>query len=299
MKIREFTRIAGCLALLAYAGPASAQALAAVGQILSVQGSGVVIFHGDESRPEAASVYDYLLPGDRVQVRTSNGSAVIYDVATHRSHAITEADGAVSVGGRAPGALSAAANDLFRGFETLFRSPRQPIPVDTEARGIGRNPTFATDILLPEGKQFLPAGATAVAPIWRGGSALVSISNMSGEPVAAASSEPFASVVLPVPPLSGSYLLAVGESGPRWKIVTISASEIPTAEQLKSLPMQSDAERVVRAAWILRDGPASWRLFALTELANLADRNYAADRLWHAVRAGEFPAPKVDAVNDP
>ena len=51
----------------------------------------------------------------------------------------------------------------------------------------------------------------------------------------------------------------------------------------------SEARRLTRAVWLLREGPAEWHVFALSELADLADAgNFTAAQVWQGVRSAEW-----------
>jgi hypothetical protein len=282
------------------AGPVCAQALGAVGQVLQVRETSpqdvVVLRRSGAVQP--ARNYDWLMAGDRIQVKAATATATVFDIAAHRSVRITAADGARAVGGAAPGHVSQQADDFFAGFASLFNAPRRPIAVETQARGAEVSPPLVNDPLFPPGEQLAPRGQSGLAVVWRGASGEVALAKPGGAMVAKGSSGDFASIELATPPLTDEhYGLSIGAAALNWTVTTVDPATIPEPPWMAGQHSTSDAERVVRAAWILRDGPPKWRMFAASELAALSAGNYAADRLWHALKAGEFasasaaPAP--------
>jgi hypothetical protein len=272
------------------AGPAGAQALSAVGQVLQVRAPGPqdVVILRKSGVIQPARAYDWLMPGDRIQVRSAAATATLYDIGAHRSVRVSSVDGPKSVGGASPGGYTQAAADFFEGFNSLFSTPRRPIAVETQARGADATPPLLADQVLPTGEQSLPQGQTSVALIWHGAAADVALTQAGGHVVAQAPSSAYASATLATPPLNGTYTLAVAGQALSWRIATTAATAIPEPPWMSGASSTTEAERVVRAAWILRQGPVQWRLFAITELAALSDGDYAAGRLWQALQAGDF-----------
>lgn len=278
------------------AGPADAQALSALSQVLQVRAptpQDVVILR-KSGAIQPARAYDWLMPGDRIQVRSAAANATLYDIGAHRSVRITAVDGPKSVGGSPPGTYSQAAADFFEGFGSLFSTPRRPIAVETQARGAEATPPLVADPVLPAVDQSLPQGQTNVALIWHGAAAAVALTQAGDHVVAQAPSSAYASANLTTPALNGAYALAVAGAALTWRVSTTAAA-VPEPPWMAGGKSASDAQRVVRAAWILRDGPVAWRLFAISELAALSDNNYAAGRLWQALQAGDFATASAAA----
>jgi len=272
-------------------GPAAAQALGAVGQILQMGGGAPtdVVILRKAGAIQPAHAYDWLMPGDRIQVRAADAAATVYDIAAHHSVRITSADGPKAVGGASPGRYSEAADAFFQGFNSLFNNPRRPIAVETQTRGVSAFlPPFADPLLTP-GVQTLPRGQAGVAVFWRGGGGDVTLSQADGRVLAQSAKGVSRSAVLASEPLAGDYLLT---AGPRlkWSVTTVDPDAIPEPPWMSGERSTSEAERVVRAAWILWEGPPQWRLFATSELAMLSDENYAASQLWQALQTGDFAA---------
>ena len=286
---KTFILAALALPILA-APPASAQALGAVSQVLQLREStpqDVVILRRTGA-VQVARTYDWLMPGDRIQVKGAGAAATVFDIAAHRSVRVMVTDGPKAIGGTPPGGYSQAADDFFQGFSTLFNTPRRPIAVETQARGADISPPLLVDALLPSGPQSLPRGQAGLALFWRGAAGQVTLAVTGGAVVAQAPASTYASAVLPTPPLDGAYGLSVGSATLNWSVTTVDAASVPEPPWMLGGHSASDPERVVRAAWILRGGPVRWRLFAASELAALSDRNYAAERLWQALQSGEF-----------
>ncbi len=272
------------------AGPAEAQALAAVSQVLQLRAPAPqdVVILRKNGVVQSARVYDWLMSGDRIQVRSAAATATLYDIGAHRSVRISAVDGPKSVGGASPGGYTQAAADFFEGFNSLFSTPRRPIAVETLARGADATPPLLTDPMLPIGDQSLPQGQSKVALIWHGAAADVALTQAGDHVVAQAPSSAYASAKLTTPPLDGAYTLTVAGQALKWRISTTATTAIPEPPWMSGASSKTEAERVVRAAWILRQGPVQWRLFAISELAALSDGNYAAGRLWQALQAGDF-----------
>src|SRR5437868_2407768 len=100
--------LAAMAAGLLGAGGASAQALGAVSQVLQVRETSpqdvVILRRAGAVQP--ARNYDWLMPGDRIQVKVATATATVFDIAAHRSVRVTSADGPRAVGGAAPGRYS-------------------------------------------------------------------------------------------------------------------------------------------------------------------------------------------------
>ena len=292
------TGVAGAAAwaALALASQGAAQPIRAVGQVLALRPeatSSVLILRRDGHRV-AAHPFDLLYAGDSVTVEADGASVDVFDVGSRSARRIRRADGVYALAGGAPGGAGEAYVDYFRrGFAALFNTPRKPLPVETEARGQATAPPLRADSLLPEGRQFMPRGSTDLAVFWRGGAAAVTLSGRAGRGEPASAPGPLASAILRLEPLREGLRITVGAKALVWTVEVADPADIPVPPWAAGRPPGSDPERLVRAAWLLREGPATWRLFAVSEIATLSRGNYAADRLWQAIRAGDFETPAI------
>ena len=289
-------------ALLALSTAGAAQPIRAVGQILAVRpegGAAVRILRRD-GRGETAHPFDLLYAGDSVRVEADGASADVFDVGSRHTRRIRRADGPYAVAGAAPGGAGEAYGDYFRaGFAALFNAPRKALPVETEARGAATAPPLSADPLLPTGPQFMPRGGAELAVFWHGGSAAVTVTGPDGGVDLAAPPGPLSSVVLRPAPLRQGARIAVGAQALVWTVSLVDPAEVPLPPWAAGRPPASDAERLVRAAWLLKEGPAGWRLFAVSEIAALSADDFAADRLWQAIRAGDFPVASNPVTTSP
>ena len=279
--------IAGALALLGV-GAAQAQVLSAIGQVVKLHeeapGDVLVLHANGEATP--ATLFQWLVPGDRVKVTTAVANATVYDVGTRRTVRVVQSDGPRTITGADPGPHNPAGDAFFQGFDNLFQAEPQIAPT---ANGLNRIRTITPSPLLPVGPQHLISGPTVLGVIWRGGPGDVALAHANGKVVTVSASGNYASLLLKTGRLDGDYVLTIGKNDLVFPITVVDPSQAPTPPWLHGAPVTSDAERIIRAAWILREGPPDWRLFAIGELAYLAQRNYAADRLWTAVQARNFP----------
>lgn len=279
--------------MLLTAGPAWPGALEAVGQIQSVSGSARIL--RSEGAEEPARPYAYLYAGDSLEVFGPKARVVFVDAG---SSARTLTSGRMAVNGAKPAPLVRGAREFFAGFERLFSQRSKPTHVYTHTNR-GPPPLLSADPLLPANvEQAFSAGQHRLAPVWRAGVAKVSLRRASGGALLQASSDPYAHVVLPSASLSGRYRLVVSQAGGRdlvWPVTTADNAQAPEPPWMGGAPSRTDPERLTRAAWLLQEPSGRWRLFALSEMAALSERNYAAARLWRAIRAGEL-SPLAEAA---
>jgi hypothetical protein len=127
-------------------------------------------------------------------------------------------------------------------------------------------PPIRADPLLPEGRQLLPPGTAKAALIWRDGAATLLVTGAGRRATIASDGFSFAQVPLPGP--EARIEASGGGRTLRWSVEPGGAPPGPPWQAGAGRGLSS-AQRLVRALWLLREGPAEWRLFALTELAEL------------------------------
>jgi hypothetical protein len=261
--------------------------LEAVGNIQSI---------GNAAKPEDAIVlrksgervlarrYLLLFPGDRVQV--AEGVEVCSNIAGSRRCFNRGTNGA-SIEAQQIGAHSSADDEYIFGLRFLFDTQRKPIVFFMNARGKSEICTPSPNNLLPAGDQKVPPTEQAVFVLWASCPSQLFLEDAVSKSVMDASNYTFAKV--PIPGAEPVRIHAKSENV-FWNVTR--SNEVPTPPWLKAGPgPTSDAERLVRAIWILKEGPPTWHLFALSELADLSEsNNFAASQLLIAAKSNELEA---------
>ena len=145
---------------------------------------------------------------------------------------------------------------------------------------------LVADSLAPSGPQLLPRGATMVAVSYRGvaGSLNVKTGSSDTAPVSTYGNS-WAEVSVP-PKAAGGFSIASPGGELKWNI---TFSDQPPGGICRA---RDDAPtvgaRIARAICILNQGPPEWRLFALTELDDLSQSDFLAERFWNAAQAGRL-----------
>lgn len=227
-----------------------------------------------DNRRSIAQPFDWLCTGDAIEI---TGSAVVvasFARGEPRRFAAgrSRVDDSAAQRGAAPGLLDFL-NDIFG----KLQGPRKPIAVFNETRAPGqKQPVLIADALLPAGSQLIPTSYRAVALLWRGGPALISVS--AAGKTTRINSGRRAYAVLELPATAVPVKLALLDQTIGWTVTRGGVA-----------PATDDAARLQDALQILRAGPDNRRLFALSEIAALsASGNYAAEQLWTAARSGEL-----------
>jgi hypothetical protein len=232
---------------------------------------------GSDGTRATLAPYDWLCPGDRIEIAAH--ARVRLQLASGGQRLLTKdapaLPSAASLARAAPGVLELIGEVIDR-----LRGPRQPVALFNQARDPGRaQPTLRTDPLLPAGPQSLPPGTGRVALLWRGGPAIVAWQPVGAAPMQTSSGRR-AYAIVDLAPLAATGELRLLDQGLAWPL------------RFDAAPPPTDPEhRLAQALQVLRVGPASLRLFALSELATLAaEGNFAAEQLWAAARSGELAA---------
>ena len=229
-----------------------------------------------------------LCPGDRFRWHESDAEiwAQVHGVRDVRFSPGSSADRvpARTLGFRVPadGPLYAAAISLASHAARAENSSRSRPRSDQPDAPVPRAVAF-----LPVGEQFMDASTRRIAVVWRNAPANARLS-LDGHVAAETDTGLRWWARFPIDPAAGAYLLELNDRrGLRWAIRY--ASPAPAPPWMADDGPRSDAQRIVRALWILRGDQQAWKLFAISEIAALADDgHFLALQLWRAVLSGEI-----------
>ena len=283
------------LTLAASAGPADAQDRP-VGQIDTARGidlpdQAVVLRAAGGTTPARSLVRLY--DGDRIQVRGAQTRLTVYVAGNDRPIVITRANSPYLVRGRSGGPVSGRVTRVLASLDLMFNRPRMAIATATEARGPGDGLTASA--FLPAGPQRLPAGARPLLILWSGSASPVQIAQgpQSREWDASA----FTSAVIDAPE-EGDFDIVLPGDALGWSVARVPEEAIPRASSLPTNGPLTSEERLANAMWLLTAVAPEWRLFGLSEVADLARTDYGAARLLAAIRAGEIEPEDLAAPAD-
>lgn len=262
----------------------AADVMSIAGRISHVENEERVDLVRVDGRKEVAQSSSFLYAGDRFDFRgDATVKAYVYD------KTITFKIGSENktIPAREVGIFEPADNGYLDRFRAFLAKPRGQIPVVMGVRsGASEAVVLKPVSVAPVGRQYLPAGANRVALVWTNGAGRLNVRDDSGKSMTVDSGDA-AWLIVPFSKPSKWYTLSFAGQPLRWDIEIVT--EVPAPPWYQNKLNQSEAKRLVRAAWLLQDGPKEWRLFALTELASLAEaRNFVASELWHGARAGAF-----------
>jgi hypothetical protein len=172
-------------------------------------------------------------------------------------------------------------------YAFFIKTPRQSIPVYATVRGgEAGDVTLAPSPLAPVGRQYVARDTDHLALLWRGGAARIHV-KPDGAPEAVVDSGRNAWAVVSLAGKANRTRISTERQTIEWTIERSDA--VPVPEWFEGKPPASEAQRLVRAIWLLRQDDTSWRLFALTELSDLAAAgNFNAIELWTGIRSGEL-----------
>jgi hypothetical protein len=260
--------------------------LQATGEILSVfrDAGGDVSVVDTEGHVARAMPSQYLYPGDRIRAE-GNATAEVRDAIRGRTIMLSAANSPFLMPQGKAGNASSGALAQMEKFVALFMAPRQPIPIYTLSRGDDAR-SIRRAAILQSPVQYLPPSPGGIAVLWSQAPATVHYSNGAGQRLDG--QVRVNGVDVSTPPFFPSRIEIADELGTRIAYEIREAPAPPAPPWLSAYPTDK-AERVAAASWLLVDGPAEWRLFALGELQALSLGNAAADRLWWAARTGEWP----------
>jgi hypothetical protein len=288
--VRAFRRLAQAMAVgLMIAGLATASVQAQdrpVGQIDTVRG---VVRPGDAVITRAtggdvpARALMRLHVGDRISVTGTNARLTLFLGGAVSPTTVTRANSPFLVEGPRSGPAGAFARRMLASLDLVFDRPRMAIATATEARGI--NDDLAPVPFLPAVPQILPDGVRPVLVLWSGPASPVQIVHDSQTREWASSG--YTSLVVEAPQ-GGDFRIVMPDTALGWAVTRVAAGAAPRAPETPTGTDLSSEERLANALWILTEAGPEWRLFALSEIASLADEDYGAARLLAAIRAGEI-----------
>jgi hypothetical protein len=281
---RELRHLAAAV-LLAWAAPAAAQRpLDLIGHVKSVRISRPddIVIVRPAGATDARADLD-LYAGDRLRIRT--GAKLCANL-EGREKCFDHEDNGTRLSGRGRGGASAEDDGFLLGLRILFGNPRKAIALFLQAQGPESASRLAASALAPAGTQYLPAESRRVALVWEGGPSALQIVSRQGE-AASLPAGNVANAIASLPEGPGPYAVRTVNPALSWTIER--REQIPSPPWFERGRPLSPARRIVRALWILRCGPGTWRVFALGELARLAEEgDYLASQYWHAARSGEL-----------
>jgi len=280
------------MALVIAASPAGAQERP-VGQIDTARGiarpaDAVVIRAGGDRTPARSLVRLY--DGDRVVVSGANTRLTLFVAGTDTPVPVTRANSPFIVRGRSGGSSGFVGRSLAS-LDLLFNRPRMAIATSTEARGPGE--VLGPDAFLPAGPQRLPAGARPLVVLWAGGASPVQVVQFAQTRTWEASL--FTSALIEAP-AEGDFEIVLPGDALGWAVARVPDDQIPRVPDAPATQALTPDERLATAVWLIAGGGAEWRLFALSEVADLARSDYGAARLLAAIRAGEIAPEDLAAA---
>ena len=255
----------------------AADIISIAGRISHVENEERVDLIRVDGRKEVAQSSSFLYAGDRFDFRgEATVKAYVYD------KTITYKIGSENktIPAREVGIFEFADNGYLSRFRAFLSKPRGQIPVVMGTRSGASDAVVLKSVsVAPVGRQYLPAGTSRVALVWGNGAGQLNVRDDSGK-LTMVDSGDAAWLVVSLPMHSKLYTLSFTGQSLRWNIEM--TTEVPAPPWFQNQLMLSEAKRLVRAAWLLQDGPTEWRLFALTELVALAEAgNFVANALWH------------------
>lgn len=194
-----------------------------------------------------------------------------------------------------PGVVpESVAGPLRRVFGVLFASPKPPIPIVAAPRGapVGQRAVLAASRLLPEGVQNWTGAARQVALVWEGYAHFAEISSRDCHASCRQDVRNLLSArfeLEPPPRLEPDdtvHVTAPGGHRVVWRV--IAAAKAPQPDWLLGRAPRNETEQLLWSLWLLQNAGPHWRLEAISRIAELSQKSFAADRVWHAVRAREI-----------
>jgi hypothetical protein len=283
------------LTLAASAGPADAQDRP-VGQIDTARGidlpdQAVVLRAAGGTTPARSLVRLY--DGDRIQVRGAQTRLTVYVAGNDRPIVITRANSPYLVRGRSGGPMSGRVTRVLASLDLMFNRPRMAIATATEARGLGDGLTASA--FLPAGPQRLPGGARALLILWSGPASAVQI--VQGQQSREWDASAFTSAVIDAPE-EGDFDIVLPGDALGWSVARVPEEAAPRGPGVPPTGPLTPEERLANTIWLLAEGEPEWRLFALSDVTDLARTDYGAARLLAAIRAGEIEPEDLAAPAD-
>lgn len=224
-----------------------------------------------------------LYDGDRVIVTGTTTRLTLFLAGVEAPTVVTRANSPFVVRGRRSGSTQGFVNDMLASLDVMFNRPRMAIATATEARGPSDART--ADAFLPAGPQRLPEGARRLLVSWSGPSSPVQVTQ--GDDAREWAASLYASAFIEAP-AEGDFDIILPGDGLGWTVSRTPLAEAPRATGVPTEGELTEEERLANAIWLIAEGAPEWRLFALSEVADLAQTDYGAARLLAAIRAGEI-----------
>ncbi len=224
-----------------------------------------------------------LYDGDRITVSGARTRLTVFLAGVETPAVVTRANSPFVVRGRRTGASQGFVTEMFASLDLMFNRPRMAIATATEARGPedARRATAA----LPSGRQRLPDGARRLLVLWSGPASVVQVAQ--GEDAREWAASLYASTFIEAP-ATGDFEVVLPGDALGWSVSRVPASDAPRAPGAPVGRELTPDERLANAIWLIAEGDPEWRLFALSEVADLAQVDYGAARLLAAIRADEI-----------
>lgn len=224
-----------------------------------------------------------LYNGDRVTVNGDRTRLTLFLAGGDAPTVVTRANSPFVVRGRRTGTTQGFVTEMFASLDLMFNRPRMAIATATEARGPedGRTATG----FLPAGPQRLPAGALRLLVLWSGPSSPVRV--VQGEDSQEWAASVYTSALIDAP-AEGDFDIVLSDDALRWRVFRIPLVDAPRAPGAPAEGELTPDERLANAMWLIAEGGQEWRLYALSEIADLAQSDYSAARLLAAIRADEI-----------
>ncbi|MBU1346842.1 MAG: hypothetical protein KKA16_07805 [Alphaproteobacteria bacterium] len=224
-----------------------------------------------------------LYDGDRVSVSGARTRLTLFLAGVETPTVVTRANSPFIVRGRRTGASQGFVTEMFASLDLMFNRPRMAIATATEARGPEDARTAAA--ALPSGRQRLPEGERRLLVLWSGPASVVQVAQGDERREWAASL--YASTFIDAPE-TGDFDVVLPGDALGWTVSRVPAADAPRAPGAPAEGELTADERLANAIWLIAEGDAEWRLFALSEVADLAQTDYGAARLLAATRADEI-----------
>jgi hypothetical protein len=277
------------LTFIGMATPAAAEILDARGKVLAIEHADEGHFHIVHANGHRDDVVPSMLlfGGDRFEV-DGNAVVVVRVDGERRTFSRVTPRSDLTVPPRRIQSFAAVEDRYISALRMLIADGRNEQITYLAVRSKG--PVFSADPLAPSGDQFLPANEDHIVLLWRGGATRVLMEKGDAQTVIGDSgATDWVRVAIPAEADPIKLQLAASEAAPEW--VVHRQPGAPSASWDKAVGADGAPRRLVRAIWLLKDGPPAWRLFALTELADLSASGYfPADELWRAAQQGVLKA---------
>jgi len=224
-----------------------------------------------------------LYDGDRIIVTGRSTRLTLFLAGVDAPTVVTRANSPFVVRGRREGSAHGFVNDMLASIDLMFNRPRMAIATATEARG--PSDTRVADSFLPAGPQRLPEGARRLLVSWSGPSSKVVVTQ--GAEAREWEASLYASAFIEAP-AEGDFDIVLPGDDLGWSVSRSTLSDAPRAPGAPMEGSMTMDERLANAIWLIAEGAPEWRLFALSEVADIAQIDYSAARLLAAIRAGEI-----------